>query len=82
MTELQAAILRALKEAGPLSDQMLLTLLEGRASDSSIRTRRKELQRLGLVRDSGERGTTRSGRSCVLWQASPEIKSLFRNHDD
>jgi hypothetical protein len=38
------------------------------ASDSSIRTRRAELVRKGLVVDTGERRKTLSGRNTVVWK--------------
>lgn len=37
-------------------------------SDSGLRTRTKELVVQGLVKDSGERRLTKSGRKCVMWE--------------
>jgi len=37
-------------------------------SDSGLRTRRKELVDLGLVRDSGHRRKLPSGRSAIVWE--------------
>ena len=37
-------------------------------SDSGIRTRRKELVDLGLVRDSGLRRKLPSGRNAIVWE--------------
>lgn len=37
-------------------------------SESGLRTRTKELVRMGLVRDSGDRRLTKSSRKCVVWE--------------
>jgi hypothetical protein len=37
------------------------------ASESGIRSRRAELVRQGVVKDSGERQVLRSGRKAVVW---------------
>jgi hypothetical protein len=39
-------------------------------TDQGIRSRRGELVRKGLVADSGKRGTTRYGRSGVIWRVA------------
>lgn len=66
--------------AAPLRAKVYRTLLlHERMTDEDIqavtgldpsteRPRRIELVRLGLVRDSGHRGTTSSGRSAVQWE--------------
>jgi hypothetical protein len=38
---------------------------------ASIQPRLSELQDSGLARDSGRRGMTRYGRSCIKWEAVP-----------
>jgi hypothetical protein len=38
-------------------------------SVSGARTRRKELVDMNLVRDSGKRRKTRSGRNAIVWEA-------------
>ncbi len=66
-------ILTLLSEAGPMADSEL-RLQYGRrwgydVSDSGLRTRRAELVRRGLVYDTGERITMRSGRLSIIWAA-------------
>lgn len=39
------------------------------ASESGLRTLRVYLYRQGLVRDTGERRKTASGRNAIVWQA-------------
>ena len=60
-----------LLERGPMSDFDLAreaTLIQKRAvKQTSIGVRRKELERLGLVCDSGRRGVSDTGTSCVRW---------------
>ncbi|WP_412508782.1 hypothetical protein [Roseovarius sp. SYSU LYC5161] len=36
---------------------------------SSVQPRVSELRRDGLIKDSGKRGRTAQGRSCILWEA-------------
>lgn len=40
-----------------------------RASESGIRSRRADLVKQGLVKDSGERVRLVSGRNAIVWQA-------------
>lgn len=74
VTETQARILSVLRINGPLSDEQLVERFHhswpDSASDQGIRSRRGELVRKGRVVDSGRRGTTRYGRSCVIWRVS------------
>jgi len=60
-----------LLERGPMSDFDLAreaTIVQKRAvKQTSIGVRRKELERLGLVCDSGRRGVSDTGTSCVRW---------------
>jgi len=68
-----------LKEHGPQTDENLITLYKNKvlqndlwksykmASDSGIRTRRKELVSLGFVRMIDKEGKTRSGNSSIRW---------------
>ena len=50
---------------GPSSDDEIQQALN--INPSTQRPRRIELVKLGLVRDSGLTGKTRSGRACTLW---------------
>lgn len=36
---------------------------------SSLRGRRRELERDGLVRDSGRRGRSKTGKAAIIWEA-------------
>ena len=57
-----------LTTAGPLSDSDILIQLHDRdvlATPSGARTRRSELVHAGLVIDSGQRGTTPTGRRTI-----------------
>lgn len=77
LTRKQEAVLLLLREIGPTHDQRLVSAYQHTAgkrafpyqSESGIRTRRAELVRKGLVRDTGERATLESGRSAIVWSA-------------
>ena len=67
--------------AGTLRAKVLDYLRKGRDTDEGIqfalnmnpsteRPRRIELQKAGLVVDSGDRWTTASGRKAVVWRAA------------
>lgn len=71
------AVLAALIELGPSTDETLVALydpMSGRRgwphqSSSSIRSRRAELARAGLAVPIGLRPSLRSGRQAVVWTA-------------
>ncbi len=70
---LRRLVLTSIQEHGPCSDEELQLQLG--MNPSTERPRRIELCKLGLVRDSGLTGKTRSGRACTLWCAcDPENK--------
>jgi len=64
---LRRAVLDFLQGHGPASDETIQEELD--MNPSTERPRRIELCKLGLVRDSGQQGKTRSGRACTLWVA-------------
>lgn len=74
MRESQHTILSLFEQHGPMEDELLIKWAGGYAagrkmSVSGIRTRRSELVRLGLVRDSGKRARLPSGRHSIIWEA-------------
>lgn len=75
MSKTRLAILDVLRTWGPTDDEMIRKLVLtriGRGTPSGIRTRRSELVALGLVRDSGKRAETVTGRQAVLWEVTGE----------
>ena len=74
VTATQAAILKLLT-AAPMSDEDLIWYYQQgwnnfpRASESGIRSRRAELVKQGLVKDSGDRRRLQSGRNAIIWTA-------------
>jgi len=50
-------------------DSELVAALSGQMSESGVRTRRKELVRMGLVEDTGRRRKGSTGRSHIVWAA-------------
>ena len=80
VAETQHAILAMLQQFGPATDQdIFLRLAEAgfRVAPSGARTRRKELQDMGLVEWSGVKRKLRSGRQSRVWaltdQAADEV---------
>ena len=72
--ESQGFILTLFIELGPMPDDRLIMhantkALGRRMSVSGIRTRRSELVRMGLVRDTGKRYRLPSGRLSIIWEA-------------
>lgn len=76
LTRGQRAVLAEFRLYKQLTDEQLIEVLAIRASscidaklsDSGARSRRAELVAAGLVRDSGLRGQTVSGRKTIVWQ--------------
>lgn len=61
------AVWTALLAAGPMTDEQIQHALS--MNPSTERPRRVELVRSGLVRDSGQRAKTSSGRLATVWVA-------------
>lgn len=76
--ESQADVLTVIRAIGPASDESIIESYRKLGelfgfqpqSDSGIRTRRSELVALGVVVDSGLRGTTLSNRKTILWKVA------------
>ena len=66
MTDLQRQLLTWLRNNGPATDREMQGWIP--MDPNTQRPRRVELVRLGLVRDTGEKRKTRSGRSAVVWE--------------
>lgn len=66
---LQALILDALRTHGPMTDEEMQErcVIQG----STQRPRRGELERLGLVADTGDKRKTKSGRLATVWTIVP-----------
>lgn len=73
VTPAQEAVYNVLKQFGQMPDHALVPLAQHAAgvhlSSSGIRTRRRELERLGLVKDTGKTVRTGSGRKAVIFEA-------------
>ena len=76
---LRGQVLRSLRDDGPATDEQLQQRL-GMGANTE-RPRRRELQKLGLVVDSGRTRPTLSGRQAVVWavaEAKPAPKPAPR----
>lgn len=78
LRERQAQVLWLLREIGPSTDEHLVAVHRAcrellPQSPSGIRSRRAELVELGMVRDSGRRERTLSGRRAIVWEASARV---------
>jgi hypothetical protein len=56
----------------PMSDFQLAAMasqsLGRKVKQTSVGVRRGELVRIGLVRDSGRKGTSDTGSACIVWE--------------
>lgn len=86
VSDVQLAILRLFARLGPFSDHGLVHTYQSftnsgrvpKASESGIRTRRKELQRMRLIEDNGGWVRLESGRKAILWEITREGLALVR----
>ena len=74
LTDVQDRILALLRILGPMTDDTLVSYFNeynpnATATDQSIRSRRAELVRKGLVRDSGREGQSKHGNRATVWGA-------------
>lgn len=73
VTPAQGEIYDALKDWGPFPDHILVPVVQHTGPihqhSSGIRTRRRELQRKGLVRYD-DVTKTNSGREAIIWKAA------------
>ena len=68
MNQSRSDVLKTIK-LRPLTDIELVQAVSDKMSASGARTRRAELVRMGLVKDSGKRRKSDSKRSHVVWEA-------------
>jgi hypothetical protein len=71
--KVREAILELFREFGPMHDEVLIRMYRSKnsnpaASDSGIRTRRKELKDAGLIRECVKLAETRAGNPCAVWE--------------
>jgi len=80
LTNGQRDVLMTLAEYGPLPDHALVPLAQhvvsAHQSSSSIRSRRAELARAGLVVDTGRYKRMPSGRHAKVWGVTDEARLL------
>jgi hypothetical protein len=72
LSKKQRFILRLLRAAPATDEEIWEHVSEwtfAAITPSGARTRRAELVAMNLVRDSGERRKTRSGRDAIVWEA-------------
>ena len=68
ISESQLSVYTKLKLMGPMSDEMLVTIIGPKFTTSRIRTARSELVTKGFVEMDGY-GVTATGRKCRTWRA-------------
>lgn len=65
-------VIHIFSKHGRMTDEEILreyTLLYGAVHGGSVRTRRRELERDGQIRDCGELGiVAATGRRCIIWE--------------
>ena len=74
LRDAQVEVYRLFEKAGPMSDEMLLSVASAEnvgQTPSGLRTRRSELVEAGLVVDTGRKGKTSTGHSTIIWDLAP-----------
>jgi len=72
MGYLQALVLDALRDHGPLTPDEVATVV--REDRLSIRPRFSELKSTGKIFDTGERRCNASGRRAIVWAVNKTVK--------
>ena len=67
LPRMRARLFEGLLNWGPMTDEQMIERLD--LGPNSVRGRRGELVRDGLVVDTGRRGRTRAGNSATIWRA-------------
>lgn len=71
LTKGQKIVMSAFRVSNNMTDDELIAQVERlklKLSPSGCRSRRKELVELGLLRDSGVKAKTASGRQTIVWE--------------
>jgi DNA-binding MarR family transcriptional regulator len=69
MTARRATVLRAIIQHGPATQEQIADRLAWPIQ--SVNPRVNELARMNLIRDTGERRPTRSGKRAAVWEVTP-----------
>lgn len=67
---LRRRVLQVLMAHGPIDDTRLCAFLVTEGTPSGVRTRRNELVKAGMVRDTGRRVTLKTNRQAIVWEAT------------
>jgi hypothetical protein len=84
LRESQLAVLLTFHKHGPMHDELLVTRYDygdaPRQSDSGLRTRRRELYDLGLLRSAGLTAKTVCGRDSAVWELTDQGRTEAERH--
>lgn len=75
LNQTQERVLSIVRIHGPVTDEEVIAHYrqlwpESRTSEQSIRSRRSELTKRGLILQAGKFGTTALGGKCRMWRAA------------
>lgn len=79
LNKAQQEVLDLFKEHGPMIDQEMVNRAVNQGvsqSRSGLRTRRKELVRKDVLRDSGDTRETRSGNPAIVWEMRDDVSDI------